>query len=133
VTTYVLPVLAWAYLELGDTEQAAQVIARALTRASGYRLTLAGALRVQGLVALRQGHYHSASHALEEGLALARAMPYPHGEGRLLEVCGELHVRQGDTEAARERFIAALAIFRRLGARKDAERAALAIAQLRDK
>jgi hypothetical protein len=33
-------------------------------------------------------------------------------------------------EAARERFASALAIFRRLGARKDAEHAELAIAQL---
>jgi tetratricopeptide (TPR) repeat protein len=124
VTTYVLPVLAWAYLESGDTAQAAHTIADALrqARAAGYRLTLVGALRVQALVAMRQDDRLAAEHALEEGLALARPMPYPHGEGRLLEVYGLLHVQQHELDAARERLEAALAIFGRLGARKDLER-----------
>jgi hypothetical protein len=49
-------------------------------------------------------------------------MPYPHGEGRLLEVYGRLHRDRGVTTAARERLEAAPAIFRRLGAGKDVER-----------
>src|SRR5205085_1551124 len=63
VTTSVLPVLAWAHLELGDPEQAARVAAAAVTRArSGdYRLALVGALRVQAMVALRQGHWEEAA------------------------------------------------------------------------
>jgi hypothetical protein len=65
----------------------------------------------------------SAEHAVEEGLALAQAIPYPHGEGRLLEVYGRLHRDRGEPTAARERLEAALAIFRRLGAGKDVERA----------
>ncbi len=125
VTTYVLPALAWAYLDLGDIAQAERTIAAAIrrARAAGYRFPLVGALRIQALVALRQGDAETAAQALEEGLDLARAMPYPHGEGRLLQVYGELHLRRGEREAARERFEAALAIFRRLGARKDAEQA----------
>jgi tetratricopeptide (TPR) repeat protein len=125
VTTTVLPVLAWAYLELDDIEQAARTLAEALRRerAGQYRLALVGALRVRALIALRQGEVDTAAQALEEGLALARAMPHPHGEGRLLEVYGRLHTQQGAPGPACECLAAALAIFRRLGARKDGERA----------
>jgi hypothetical protein len=39
------------------------------------------ALRVQAMVALRRQHWVEAGRALEEGLALARGMPYPYAEG----------------------------------------------------
>ena len=67
--------------------------------------------------------------ALDEGLALARTMPYPFAEARLLHLCGELHSATG--EPARERLAMALSIFQWLGARKDAERARQAITELR--
>ncbi len=132
VTGYVLPVLAWAYLELGEVEQAAETIAAGIARARAleYRLTLVGALRVQALIALRQGDLHTAEQALEEGLTLARAMPYPHGEGRLLAVYGRLHLARGAVTSARERLQAALAIFQRLGARKDVEQTEQLLAPL---
>jgi hypothetical protein len=57
-------------------------------------------------------------------------MPYPHGEGRLLEVYGRLHLAGGEPTAARERLEAALAVFRRLGARKDIERTERLLATL---
>ncbi len=124
VTAYVLPVLAWAQLELGETARAAEVIAQALCRAreAEYRLTLVGALRVHALVALRLDDRSTAAQALDEGLALARALPYPHGEGRLLEAYGHLHLACGEPAATRARLAEAAAIFRRLGARKDLER-----------
>jgi hypothetical protein len=43
---------------------------------------------------------------------------------------GAMHVQKGEPEPARERLEAALAIFRRLGARKDAEWVEQAIADL---
>jgi tetratricopeptide (TPR) repeat protein len=134
VTIHVLPVLAWTYLELGDTDQAARTIEEALRRqrAGQLRRALAATLRVQALVALRQGTVQTAGDALEEGLALARAMPYPHGEGRLLAVYGRLHLERGEVTAARERLVAALAIFQRLGARKDLERTEQLLATLTD-
>jgi tetratricopeptide (TPR) repeat protein len=132
VTTSVLPVLAWAYLELGDMDRGAQLVADAIrrARAQNYRLGLAEALRVQAMLALRQGRWEEAERALEEGLALARSMPYPRGEGRLLQVSGEMHAQKGEPEPARERLEAALAIFDRLGARKDAEWTQQAITDL---
>jgi predicted ATPase/DNA-binding XRE family transcriptional regulator len=133
VTTYVLPVLAWAYLELGDTEQAAQVIAEACRQAGArsYRLGLVqSALRVQALVAMQQEEWDKAQAALEEGLTLARCMPYPYAEARLLQVYGQLHLRRSEPGLARERLQVALAIFRRLGARKASERVEQDLGQL---
>ena len=119
--TLFLPVLAWAYLDLGDVAQADHTAKAAVRRARAERLrvVLVDALRVQALVACRQGRGSAAEAALEEGLALARAMPYPYAEGRLLHVCGEKHILEGEPRPGRECLGAALTIFRRLGARKD--------------
>ncbi len=121
VTQYVLPVLAWAQLEAGQIHQAAVTVGEALERArrGTCRLAWAQLLRVRALVLLRQERWDEAEQALEEGLALTRSMPYPHGEGRLLEVYGRLHLARGDAAAARACLEDALAIFRRLGARAD--------------
>ena len=99
-------------------------------RAMNYRLAWVNALRVQAMVRICQEHWDDAAQALEEGLALAQSMPYPHGQARLLQEYGEMHVKRGEPVRARERLAAALAIFCRLGARKDAERAEQAIVAL---
>jgi tetratricopeptide (TPR) repeat protein/transcriptional regulator with XRE-family HTH domain len=116
-----LLMLARTHLELGETDQAAVCAGQSVrhARETNSRRPLAEALWVQALVALRQGDRHTAEQALAEGLALARAMPYPHLEGRLLHVHGLLHIRQGEPAPARERLEAALAIFRQLDARWD--------------
>lgn len=130
--TAFLPVLAWAYLEQGRLEGAAATVEQALTRArpEGMRLVLVEALRMQALIALRQVQWDQAARSLEEGLALARRMPYPYAEARLLHVYGTLHAEQGEAQAARDQLEAALAIFRRLGARRDAEQVEQALASL---
>jgi tetratricopeptide (TPR) repeat protein len=116
--------LAWAHLEMGELAAADAVVGQAVTcaRATGYRFALVDALWVQAMVATRQEQREDAELTLEEGLSLARSMPYPYAEGRLLHAYGEMHAQKGEPEPARERLEAALAIFRRLGARKDAER-----------
>jgi tetratricopeptide (TPR) repeat protein len=122
VTSF-LPTLAWAYLELGESAQAEQTIEQALRRArvEQLRLFLVDALRVQAMLACRQERWTQAVDALEEGLALARAMPYPYAEARLLHVYGVVRAQQEKPEAARERLGAALGIFQHLGARMDIE------------
>jgi hypothetical protein len=57
-------------------------------------------------------------------------MPYPYGEARALRVHGYLHRQKGEPQQARERLEAALAIFRRLGARKDIEQTEQMLAAL---
>jgi tetratricopeptide (TPR) repeat protein len=128
----VLPALAWAHLEMGEPASAEQVVAEAIRRmrADDDRLELVDALRVQALVAIQQGRWDAATQALEEGLELARGMPYPYAEGRLLHAYGQMHAEQVEPNQARKRLEEARAIFGRLGARKDAERVAQAMADL---
>ena len=122
--TELLPVLAWAHLELGEVELAADVASRAVgrARAQGHRLGLVEALRVQGLVALRQERWDDAVRVLEEALSLARRIRYHYGEAPVLHVYGLLHARREEAEPARRRLEAALAICTRLSARLEAER-----------
>jgi tetratricopeptide (TPR) repeat protein len=124
--------LAWALLDWDDVAGAAAIAAQAAarTRRENMRLHLTDALRVQAKVATRQGHWSEAAQALEEGLTLARSMPCPYAEARLLHVYGHMHAQKGEPGPARERFEAALAIFRRLGACKHVERVEQAIADL---
>jgi tetratricopeptide (TPR) repeat protein len=119
--TMLLPGLAWAQLELGEVERATGTVEQALARArpEEMRLALVEALRVQALIALRWEQWEQATRYLQEGLSLARAMPWPYAEAQLLHLGGLLHVAQGEPEAARDRLAAALAIFSRLGARRD--------------
>jgi hypothetical protein len=49
-------------------------------------------------------------------------MPYPYAEARLLHLSARLAIQMGQSAAGQERLAGALAIFQRLGARKDLER-----------
>jgi tetratricopeptide (TPR) repeat protein len=130
--TALLPSLAWANLQLGDIGQATGVAGAAIARAraTGYRLILVDALQVQTMVFTRTRALSAARTALVEGLALARTLPYPHGEARLLEADGWLHARAEEAEIARTRSAEAAALYRRLGARMDQERAESAVTTL---
>jgi hypothetical protein len=74
--------------------------------------------------------WEEAERVLEEGLAVAQSMPDAQVEARLLEMWGLLHAQKGEVERARERLAAALDIFRRRGAHKDARRVERALADL---
>ncbi len=127
-----LPLLAWAHLELGDMAQASDLVARAVAyaRAETHRLGLVEALWVQALVASAQEEWAEAERAVVEGLALARSLPYPYAEGRHLHVSGSMHRQKGELELARQRLAEARTLFRRLGACRDVERVGLAVARL---
>lgn len=103
-------VLAWALLEAGRTDEAADLAANTVreARESGQRNVLLEALRVYGMALRRQERDEEGVAALDEGLALAQSMKMPYPEARILEQLG----RDDD----------ALAIFRRLGAKKDIAR-----------
>jgi tetratricopeptide (TPR) repeat protein/transcriptional regulator with XRE-family HTH domain len=113
---------AWALLETVALAQAEREAKRAVARerALNNRISLVEGLWVQARVALRRESEGEAARALGEALSLARGMPYPHGEARLLQVQAELHTRRGESGHAREHLEEALAIYRRLGARGDA-------------
>jgi tetratricopeptide (TPR) repeat protein/transcriptional regulator with XRE-family HTH domain len=125
IVTTMLPLLAWAYLELGDERRAEQMLtqtARRVPAQLGPILFVEILLRVRAMLKIRQGRWAEAEAALEEAEILARAMPHPYAEARLLQVHGQMRSLQGTPDQARTQLGAALAIFRRLGARKDAER-----------
>jgi tetratricopeptide (TPR) repeat protein/transcriptional regulator with XRE-family HTH domain len=119
-----LPRLAWAHIELGSVDNAVAYVTEAVTRAraQGRRLFLVDSLLVQARVDIRRRQWEEVESAVREALILARGMPYPYGEGRLLHVYGEMHIQKGDPAPARKRLEEALAIFQRLGARTDRER-----------
>jgi tetratricopeptide (TPR) repeat protein len=119
-----LLILAWAYLEIGNDAQADDTIRKAivLAREQHDRLNLCEALLVQGKIQVWQGRLRAAHDSFDEARALAAAMPYPYAEARILFQIGAMYVKQGGLEQARASLEAALAIFRRLGARKDFER-----------
>jgi uncharacterized protein HemY len=129
---YVQPTLAWAYLAMDEVAVARAVVGQAVRRARAvtYRRGLVEALRVQAMVATRQGRWEDAESSLDEGLSLARSMADPYVEGRLLHVYGTMLAREGQPVPARQRLEEALAILRRLGARKAAVQVESSIAAL---
>jgi tetratricopeptide (TPR) repeat protein len=132
-----LPILAWAYLETGNEESmrraaelAAEAVSRGREQPGEY---LVEPLWMQGMVLVRQGRSKEAQAVLQEGLGLARSLPHPYAEARILYQLGTMPRVWADREAgagARERLHEALVIFQRLGAKKDIERTEQALAEL---
>ena len=128
----VLSVLAEAHADAGDSAGAEEVAEIALSRARlmPNRVDGVEALRVQAKSLSMQGRPEEARAALAEGLMWARSMPYPYAEAKLAREYGMLHVRESEPERARERLSAALEIFGRLGAKKDAEQTGRTLREL---
>jgi tetratricopeptide (TPR) repeat protein len=109
-------------------EAMGQIIRRAW--ASNNKRALVGALRAKARVMIQQRRWEEAERVLAEGLAVAQSMSDPQVEARLLEMWGLLYAQKGEVEGARERLAAALGIFRRRGAHKDARRVERVLADL---
>jgi hypothetical protein len=115
--TELLPLLAWAALECGDSAEAEALLSACVRRAQ-YQEALTvvpDALRVRARLERRRGCWGAAEQALEEALVLSRSLPYPYAEVKALFEYGHLQLQQGMAQQARERFEAALAICARLG------------------
>lgn len=127
-----LPLLAWAYLDLGDEARAEAAATRAVARAADepMRLFPVDGRRIQALLALQQRRWQEAMDTIEESLALARAMAHPYAEAKALYVYGLLHIARGEPEDARAQLEAALSILARLGERPYAARVEGALAAL---
>lgn len=121
---YLLPTLAWAHLARGDIAAARTHVARALSRASaqGNRLVWQDALRVHGLTLACEGAWDGAAAALDEGLRMASAMPYPFAEARFWLATASVERRQRERARAQAARRRAATILRRLGARDDLAR-----------
>jgi tetratricopeptide (TPR) repeat protein len=117
LVTLPLALLAWANLEVGQEAEAQMLAAQSVMRArvQRYRPVLVDVLRIEALIASRQGCRLAAETAISEALALSRRMRYPYAEAKLLDVYGQLHLQNGESTHAREQFEQALAIYARLG------------------
>jgi tetratricopeptide (TPR) repeat protein len=127
-----LSILAVAYADIGDAARAEKIVDIAQTRARLMHNRVDGleASRVQAKILALQGRREEVTATLEEALSLARSMSYPYAEAKLSCEYGMLHLREKEPKRARERLCAALEIFRRLGAKKDAEQARRALQEL---
>lgn len=132
LVTVFLPLLAWAYIELGDEIRGAEIVEQALTRAvaQGIRPAHVDALRSKAFLATRQGHWGIAKQALDEALALVAPMHYPYCYARVLRDHGMLHLAQGNVEQAREYLESSHTILSHLGERLYAERVERALSSL---
>jgi tetratricopeptide (TPR) repeat protein len=118
------PVLAWAYLESGRIDRAEEVVGEAVRLAATTHslLDLVPWLRMQGMVLARQQRWEEAERVFAEAVSVPRSLPYPYAEACALYECGAMYSTKGEPDQAHERLEEALAIFQRLGARKDVER-----------
>jgi tetratricopeptide (TPR) repeat protein/transcriptional regulator with XRE-family HTH domain len=130
--TLLLPRLAWAYLDLEDSPQAETLIEHAVrrARAGSLRLSLVEALRVRAMVAAHQHRWAVAYAALVEAETLSDTIGYAYGKARALVEHGLLEIKQGEFSMAHELLREALAIFERLGTKKDSERTERSLIQL---
>ena len=112
-----LALLPWAYLELGEADQAQALLAQVLSIARQARMgpTLVQALRVQALVLSKQERWEEAEHGLEEALMLCRGMGAPYAEAKTLYAAGLVSRNKRELEPACQRFEEALEICTRLG------------------
>jgi non-specific serine/threonine protein kinase len=104
----------------GDADVARPWLEQAalLGRATGDRLTMAGALYVLGSLASDRGDFAQTAAYLEESLALYRVLGDRRGIANSLHNLGEVAANQGDLEQAAARYEDALALRRVLGARR---------------
>ncbi len=130
--TDLLSLRAWAYLALGNLQCAESAAVHSIRRARDVnnRFLLVSALRIQAMILTKERRWPEATHALAEGMALARQMPYPYAEARLVQLSGLLHVEQGEPVPAQSQLTNALAIFERLGSRFHTEQIMTTLATL---
>jgi DNA-binding SARP family transcriptional activator len=129
---WISPYVARFCLAAGDLARAEEASARGLRLACerANRMTLRFAYWVRGMVLTTQGRWAEAEMCFQDGLALTREMRVPQDEGFTLREYGRMLVLRGEPERGRELMEEALAIFRRLGARLDAEFTEEALAAL---
>jgi tetratricopeptide (TPR) repeat protein len=99
--TAALPVLARAYLALGEMDAACEIAVQAVNRARAEenRLALVEALWTAGLVMVER-QPAEATRAFTEALALARALPYPLMEARILAGVGSAMASRTQAEVS---------------------------------
>jgi class 3 adenylate cyclase/tetratricopeptide (TPR) repeat protein len=114
---FLLP-LAWAHLEIGDVAGAHDAADKATAEAVRQRTPVGrvDSLRIQGVIASRQGQWERAETHFKAALSLGEEIGYPWGQGRALFGLGLMYSRMADQERAEEHFDRAGFVFEQLGA-----------------
>jgi tetratricopeptide (TPR) repeat protein len=114
---FLLP-LAWTYLEVGNVGAAQDAADKASAEAARQRTPVGRveALRIQGVIASRQGRWEGAERYFGDALQRSGEIGYPWGEARALYGLGLMYSRMQDRDRAREFLDRARLAFGRLGA-----------------
>lgn len=129
---WVLPVLAELYL---DADKAAECIERGfelLTPGQNWCGLPAPLHLAHGMLARARQSWEEATRSFETALAINQRYGLPWDEATVLSEWGRMHLARGASREqadAREKLGAALAIFERIGARRDAEKTRAEIAK----
>lgn len=117
-----LSAAAEACLDLDDVVRGAELVDQARRRAAATRNHVDGvdADRLKGRCLLLQGQPGEAEALLKEAQVRAVALPHPGAEARVLLELARVSLAEGDGAAARQQAGAAVEIFARLGATRDA-------------
>jgi tetratricopeptide (TPR) repeat protein len=109
--------MAEAHVDLGEEEEAEQLIANTLRRASDadQMTVVVDVTRITAMLRERQGRWDDARAAFEEASAHAQRMPYPFAEARCRYQWGTMEARAGSIERARALLDEASAMFGELG------------------
>ncbi|GAC1321053.1 MAG: adenylate/guanylate cyclase domain-containing protein [Chloroflexota bacterium] len=127
-----LSTLACAYVALGQTDRAEEMVMQGLTiaRQRGHSLHIPAVLRVHGIILAGQERWEEAENAFQESISLAHSMPFPYATALALHECGHMHRQRGNPEQAGKHLSEALGIFRHLGATRDMTRTEQELAAL---
>jgi class 3 adenylate cyclase/tetratricopeptide (TPR) repeat protein len=118
VTQMMLITLAMAHLEEGDLDRAEAIADQAIHEAQrdGARHFAAEALVIRGRLMSERRQWGVAERDLDEAIAMAAAMPFPHLKARALYQRGLMESKWEDHSRARQTLQEARAIFDQLGA-----------------
>lgn len=120
VDEYVLlPLFAWAALEMAQESRAANLLESALAFAGANHLvpTVISALRVHALLSARQGRSAQAMDDLRDALALSEAIQQPYHVAKVHQTWAYIGSEEASAYQPREHACAALTILAPLGER----------------
>jgi transcriptional regulator with XRE-family HTH domain/tetratricopeptide (TPR) repeat protein len=111
--------LAQALIRQGRLDEAKALLDRSLPllRTEGLRLSLIDALSAQAMLVAGHHQWSSAQSTLDDALRIARAIPAPYAEVKLLTLAGEIALSRQRPDEARQAYAHALQICDLLGER----------------
>jgi tetratricopeptide (TPR) repeat protein len=126
---WVLPVLAELYLKMGQPDKAAEYVDRGFElmkpEQNWYGLP-APIYMAKGMLATARKNWDTATDSFDKAIQIDRQYQLPWDEAKTLYERGLMYLARGgkgDREKAHEDLDEALAIFQKVGAKKDAEKA----------